>query len=84
MEAHMAREFTHTDGKKWMASETGAYFGQGAVKEGERVQATVADLDFECEDGRLAFGTMARGYVDRASEVHLREALQEALDTAAQ
>lgn len=81
----MAREFTHSDGKKWTASESGAYFGAGARAEGEPPpRATVADLDFECEDGRHAYGTMARGYVDRASEEHLREALQEALDAAAQ
>jgi len=80
----MAQQFTHKDGKKWTASETGSYSGFGARREGDRLpEASVADIDFECESGERAYGTMARGYVDRASEEHLREALQEALDAAA-
>ena len=80
----MAREFTYTDGKKWKVSESGAYFGHGAVREGERLHASVADIEFECETGLRAYGTMARGAVERAPEEQLREALKDALDAAAQ
>jgi len=79
----MMREFTYTDGKKWKVSESGAYFGYGAVSEGEHLQASIADVEFECETGQRAYGTMARGAVERVPEEQLREVLKEALDAAA-
>lgn len=81
MGRRMPREFSDDEGITWTATETGSYFGYGAVAEGGPLpESSIADVSFRSERGQRVVGQMARGAIDGAPEAQLRDALREAFE----